>query len=216
MLRPIGWWSESLADEELPAPQELMGPQAAEVTAGLARYLASGFPLIEYRGFSWCRFLCGIDHSKMGRCDLTDGVWVWPEGLAHYVQSHSVLLPEEFVDHALSGYVSTKPGAEKYDLTDWVRWCADRRLPQVLESRRQALMAARARAAMEEAAFIEALERQQGLSAENCQWAGCGRQALAGRVICAKHGQSGSAVSAVKGPLELAFGVWLRQLSEPR
>jgi hypothetical protein len=30
------------------------------------------------------------------RC-LTDGIWVWPEGLAHYVDFHDVYLPEEFI-----------------------------------------------------------------------------------------------------------------------
>ncbi|HEY1188039.1 MAG TPA: hypothetical protein VGE74_10300 [Gemmata sp.] len=33
----------------------------------------------------------------MGGRDLTDGVWMWPEGLAHYVECHAVRLPDEFV-----------------------------------------------------------------------------------------------------------------------
>jgi hypothetical protein len=33
----------------------------------------------------------------MGGRDLTDGVWMWPEGLAHYVERHAVRLPDEFV-----------------------------------------------------------------------------------------------------------------------
>ena len=33
----------------------------------------------------------------MGHCTLTDGRWAWPEGLCHYVQEHTVMLPDEFV-----------------------------------------------------------------------------------------------------------------------
>lgn len=36
----------------------------------------------------------------MGSCDFTDGVWIWPEGLAHYVEKHDVILPDDFVQHA--------------------------------------------------------------------------------------------------------------------
>jgi hypothetical protein len=34
----------------------------------------------------------------MGDCDLCDGEWVWPEGLARYVERHAVRLPEDFVE----------------------------------------------------------------------------------------------------------------------
>ena len=33
----------------------------------------------------------------MGSTDQTDGEWVWPKGLAHYIEHHSVALPEEFI-----------------------------------------------------------------------------------------------------------------------
>jgi hypothetical protein len=33
----------------------------------------------------------------MGSRCLTDGLWVWPEGLAHYVEHHDVYLPAEFL-----------------------------------------------------------------------------------------------------------------------
>jgi len=28
---------------------------------------------------------------------LTDGEWVWPEGLSHYVEYHNLILPDEVV-----------------------------------------------------------------------------------------------------------------------
>jgi hypothetical protein len=33
----------------------------------------------------------------MGDSDLTDGIWVWPEGLEHYVRHHHVRLPGQFI-----------------------------------------------------------------------------------------------------------------------
>ena len=38
----------------------------------------------------------------MGCCTLTDGTYVWPEGLAHYVSEHAVRPPEDFIKHALA------------------------------------------------------------------------------------------------------------------
>jgi len=34
----------------------------------------------------------------MGCVDYFDGIWEWPQGLAHYVEKHSVVLPQEFID----------------------------------------------------------------------------------------------------------------------
>ena len=49
-------------------------------------------------GFSTCRICDTIDGSG----EYTDGVYVWPEGLMHYVAAHDVRLPEEFVAHVLA------------------------------------------------------------------------------------------------------------------
>lgn len=39
----------------------------------------------------------------------SDGVWLWPEGLEHYVRSHSLRLPEEFANWIRSqGYAPPK------------------------------------------------------------------------------------------------------------
>ena len=52
-----------------------------------------------WMGCSSCRFSCGVTEDRMGCRDLTDGVWAWPEGLAHYVEKHGVMLPESFFAH---------------------------------------------------------------------------------------------------------------------
>jgi len=102
MLIGIGFWITDVGDEKRPAPQELVGGMPAEQRERLANYLATGTTHVSYLGYAWCRFGCGIEPKRIGFRDLTDGIWVWPEGLAHYVREHGVVLPDEFVKHALS------------------------------------------------------------------------------------------------------------------
>jgi hypothetical protein len=59
-------------------------------------YLQNGLVARAWMGYSPCR-LC--DSAQNGNLDLTDGTYVWPEGLAHYVLDHDVRLPDEFVAH---------------------------------------------------------------------------------------------------------------------
>jgi len=69
------------------------------------RYLTTGAFLESWElGHSFCRHNCETAKKNpvvMGCTTLTDGVWVWPEGLAHYLQDHYVTLPETFVLHVL-------------------------------------------------------------------------------------------------------------------
>jgi hypothetical protein len=58
-------------------------------------HLARGFVARAYLGKSRCR-LCG---NEVGSLELSDGVFIWPEGLAHYVEVHDVRLPARFVEH---------------------------------------------------------------------------------------------------------------------
>jgi len=63
----------------------------------------------------------------MGSREYWDGVWFWPEGLAHYVQCHDVRLPDEFVQHALSapipdGLQAPAPRKRKLDWNYWIQW----------------------------------------------------------------------------------------------
>jgi hypothetical protein len=107
---------------------------------GVVAYLRAGQEWIQFRGWSYCRFNCGIAPSALGDRDLTDGVWVWPEGLAHYVQVHSVRLPDEFIDHMRSqGWrVPAEPITRwadqakgerpQVDSTFWIEWALRARL----------------------------------------------------------------------------------------
>ncbi|WP_240644078.1 hypothetical protein [Antribacter gilvus] len=64
----------------------------------VADYLGGGHVVRACMGYSDCRF-CG---QRNGTLELTDGSFVWPEGLRHYLVEHGVRLPARFVEHVRS------------------------------------------------------------------------------------------------------------------
>jgi len=86
-------------------------------------------------GYSFCRFEdCNHDgRYALGSTDLTDGQWIWPEGLWHYVADHGIRLPNAFVDYAASyGFVAPRAAVDGSKLVDvgfWVRWVAENTAP---------------------------------------------------------------------------------------
>ena len=98
-VRLIGYWrgGGDEDDDQWPDPRDLIdeswGSQERELVAA---YFEHGFVARGFMGFSGCR-LCGKDWN--GSAELTDGVYLWPEGFAHYVREHSVKLPDEVLAH---------------------------------------------------------------------------------------------------------------------
>jgi hypothetical protein len=130
--RPNRDWDDLWAASELPDPRWLVhwGWRLRERRKILA-YLGSGHRHAAYKGYSYCRFwLCWAGRPAMGDSDLTDGEWVWPEGLAHYVRWHWVRLPDEFVatmranGWRVPGGTKPRPrgGGASYDESFWVAW----------------------------------------------------------------------------------------------
>ena len=127
-LKLIGYWWFPVFDEEWPHPKRLVSKWDPSLRRRIADYLRSGQKRVGYCGWSYCRFGCG----RNGTIEQTDGVYAWPEGLAHYVEVHSVRLPEAFVEHARAQDF-TIPAAladmdyesdeEPYDMTFWREWC---------------------------------------------------------------------------------------------
>ena len=85
------WWSRL----NLPRPDRLIrvGWRFSD-RENIVAYLRSGVSCNVFMGSASCR-LC---RQYLGSLDLTDGEWVWPERLEHYVSEHEVMLPDEFVD----------------------------------------------------------------------------------------------------------------------
>jgi len=59
MLTAIGFWMTTLKDEDDALPQDLIGNIPDETRKAVASYLAMGRKRTQYRGLSWCRFVCG-------------------------------------------------------------------------------------------------------------------------------------------------------------
>ena len=203
MLKAIGFWIGDLRDESYPAPQELVGALPEERRRSLTHYLESGAIFRQYLGYAWCRFVCGAStesgaarmDTRLGTQDLTDGTWVWPEGLAHYVREHGIVLPEEFMEQAASGTPPTTPNpAEPVEAEFWKRWCAAHRSAAVLRCLQAARVLAeseieelQSQTALAREAEIAALVRTQGLSRARCLWKACNESALRERYLCARH-----------------------------
>lgn len=96
-LRLIGYW-RSDRDPQYPHPSAFVDPNWDEdERAFVVHYLRRGMTARAYMGYSPCR-MC--DKQNNGSLQVTDGVYTWPEGLAHYVIDHAVRLPQAFVEHA--------------------------------------------------------------------------------------------------------------------
>ena len=185
VMKLIGYWIESLLDTDYYPPQEFVGELPLLTRAKIAGYLDKGMVYEVYRGISWCRFFCRV--QSMGNSELTDGYWVWPAGLSHYVRDHGVVLPSEFLDH-----IESKPSPipkERWDKSVpdrefWKAWCRQNASGKC----RAKLAAARQQADCEAeriiAKAIADLEAQKGVSKVECRW-GCGNKALVGTTFCA-------------------------------
>lgn len=112
-IRLIGYW-RSEAEPHWPDPRDLVdeGWEAGERDR-VASYLSTGICPWVQAGISTCR-LCDRPN---GSAELTDGVYLWPEGLAHYVRRHSVRLPAEVVEHI----AARVDRVEELDVERW-RW----------------------------------------------------------------------------------------------
>lgn len=126
-LRMIGYWY-SEAEFWLPHAWSLVDLSwDSAIREAVAGHLDKGAVLHEWMGFSPCR-LCDLQGN--GSRDLYDGVYVWPEGLSHYVRDHKVRLPETFVQHALKQQGTHLPWDphfpdRKQHVSNYSKWARD-------------------------------------------------------------------------------------------
>ncbi len=101
MIKIGYWWSEF--EPHLPHPKDLMDVQwfvqNQDIINKIKQYLDNGRVHARYKGFSYCRVCKEINGTE----DLTDGIYVWRDGLSHYLE-HNVRLPDEFVKHILKSH----------------------------------------------------------------------------------------------------------------
>ena len=184
-MRLIGYWIDGLQDNDYLPPQEFVRPYGNLDREALADYLDHGDIFASYRGTSWCRFFCS---HKMGWREFSDGCWVWPEDLGHYVRQHGVALPEEFVGHVRMG----KPRVPEHlwnrrvDEIFWKNWCRQNSLGRYQTQITVARLRADKEAETLLAAALAAMEHKEGASTQRCLWSGCANNALLGRALCAR------------------------------
>ena len=97
-MKCIGyWWSQE--QSELPHPRDFIdnGWDEKEKQKILKYISKCYYPPCASAGFSWCRMGCEPIPQDLGTQDLTDGTFIFPEGLAHYIAHHNVKPPEEFL-----------------------------------------------------------------------------------------------------------------------
>ncbi len=182
----IGYWIETPRGSPFPAPQECVGDLPQSTRARLVDYLESGRLVEQYRGYSWCRFGCGADARTMGSREFTDGMWLWPEGLSHYVREHSVILPSEFVSWVMDRTPCISSNQELHDFDFWIAWGKSRRNP---EFRRHLLQTTHA-CGHEVLARYRALKREcvRASNIKNrCLWHNCEFEASPDRAFCPYH-----------------------------
>lgn len=133
----VGYWFNELAPNHYPRPQALVGRWQPARRAAVAAYLRSGTVFERYGGVSYCRFHCGIANRELGTCDLFDGQWIWPSGLAHYIEAHNVRLPDRFIRQALHSSDATSERSlprpirprqrfNTVDIAPWLAWSRSR------------------------------------------------------------------------------------------
>lgn len=132
ILKLIGYWRDpdDASEMHYPDPDDLIDfGWLPEERHELASYLRPEQFMFGQWGYSWCRFHCGVTHTEMGSREFTDGVWMWPEGLAHYVEHHGVMLPDAFVEHARSNSwvvpeINSSWATRRKDSTFWLEWAS--------------------------------------------------------------------------------------------
>ncbi len=193
VLRAIGFWRDPASgDHRFRHPIAFVDPEWDLAERRLvAQYLDSGERAVDWMGLSWCRFHCGIEEPEMGASDFSDGVWLWPEGLTHYVLEHAVRLPDEFIHHVR--HEAEHPGRESqvdeenlnWNHDFWVDWCNEHANPEsgyreIEESERRAVLQKR----REE---VPRLVEEFGLGTEECSEPGCEQRTLGNMDRCAWH-----------------------------
>lgn len=200
-MKLIGRWCAGHEDYELLAPpQELVGQYPTEQKRAIVEYIYFDTNSVDsfarmldtYFHKHRCVFGCGTDWTGTSM-HISDGEWVWPVHLAHYVQQHDVMLPEQFIQHALRSTDEPKfvehLDRSQIDDTYWLQWCRENRSyseTEVIQAIRDAQDASEASRLASINEQIKKLERESGICDTPCRYSGCSSMALSGKAFCAK------------------------------
>lgn len=113
----LGYWGPD--EPELPDPEQLIDSNWDVATRRrIVRYLSRRAFLLPYIAAGWS--VCRLCVKTNGSREMSDGVYVWPDGLGHYVRDHGVRLPDDVVEHILT---AEDPGGPQHRVSngtiDW-------------------------------------------------------------------------------------------------
>ena len=112
---------EGLAPRKKLALKSLVALCPEGIRKQVCGYLKAGHTVLAAGGFE-ADCISGASR-KVPQSYKTDGVWVWQGGLAYYVETYGVGLPEEFVEHmkASAWVVSPVPDKIRFALAREIR-----------------------------------------------------------------------------------------------
>jgi hypothetical protein len=98
-LKRIGFFPElSTSPSEATSLKNAVRDTGSADESKIVTYLGSGVVFIARPGIE--RDVLDDEHPIIGSGHLrTDGIWLWPEVLSHYVSTYHVRLRDEFVEH---------------------------------------------------------------------------------------------------------------------
>ncbi len=93
IAKAFGFWKNT--SEKFPDITDFISSDKMKNAEAFAQYLNNGSCIVASPGMTKC-FLCG---AMLGPESInTDGVWIWPSTLSHFVIEHKVHLPAAFSD----------------------------------------------------------------------------------------------------------------------
>jgi hypothetical protein len=133
-LKRVGYWcsdqppSCDYIHPRMLAGKSNYGPRKSAVV----QYLHDGAIFRRWRGLADSRLFPLITSAELGSRDLTDGEWVWPEGLSVYVSKADIELPQDFLasmeknDYMVPSVDGEELFMQRVPVTDefWISWCA--------------------------------------------------------------------------------------------
>ena len=96
-LTLIGYWLAEHAPDWPDVQSFVDSTWSSDEREAVIEWLESGVGMRFSLGPSICR-LCG---RRNGSSEASDGRFLWPAGLSHYVREHDVRLPTQLVERAL-------------------------------------------------------------------------------------------------------------------
>ncbi len=124
VLRNIGRWNINHPDD--PDLRDLIDVSwDQEQVSEVADYLENGMTLAALISNPQNRHCRLCEFSYKDDLLLTDGVYVWPQLLCHYVSAHKVRLPQVIIDDMMSRWDALEQSQQ--DVSWWRRLAAIRK-----------------------------------------------------------------------------------------